>query len=129
MSSLTKKGSKETKVTLRAKTAIKEFETSVDVKPQDAVEGTLFHQLGAKQLIRDLQEGRSFMHNVDGSLMQGRNAEKVKTEMIRLSTSYGVLCPHTAFVAVEERDEGNPSTPTTLPPLRTSPYSFILYSH
>ncbi len=93
---------------LKAQTAIKPFETSVHINLAEAksVEISLFHKLGSKRMIRDLEEGRSYLHKDDGSLLPNKSANDVKQEMIRLSTKYGVLCKHTAFVAVEEREEG-----------------------
>jgi hypothetical protein len=61
-------------------------------------------------MIKDLEEGRSFMHTLDRQLLPGKSAEQVKQECIRLSTRYGVLCKLTAFVAIEERDEATEGT-------------------
>ena len=97
-------------MTLKAKTAIKPFECKVHIKPEEAKEGTLFHSLGAKQMIRDLQEGRSFMHGLNAELLPNKTAQHVKEETIRLSTRYGVLCKLTAFVGIEERDEATEGT-------------------
>eukprot|EP01087_Luapelamoeba_hula_P007563 TRINITY_DN1849_c0_g1_i1.p1 TRINITY_DN1849_c0_g1~~TRINITY_DN1849_c0_g1_i1.p1 ORF type:complete len:911 (+),score=210.03 TRINITY_DN1849_c0_g1_i1:64-2733(+) len=97
-------------IRLTAKTAIKPYEATLEINPQDAKTGTLFHQLGAQRLIRDLTEGRSFMHDDKGKLTDDRSARDVQEAMVRLSTRYGVLCQHTAFVAVEERLDATEGT-------------------
>jgi len=94
---------KATTVTITAKTADKTFKTSVRIDPAGATEGTLLHSLGARRMIRDLEEKRSYLH------LDGKNKatpEDINEEIIRLSTSYSVLSPLTAFIGVEERNEG-----------------------
>jgi len=97
------------KITLKGVTALSEFKTTVEIDPSTALNSDLFHKLGGKAMIRDLQERRSFMHDKNQTLKKGYTNESVKNEMIRLSTKYGVICPYTAFVAVEE-DENKQKT-------------------
>jgi len=92
------------KITLKGVTALNEFTTTVEIDPAKATKSELFHQLGAKAMIRDLQEKRSFMHTRNQTLKTGYTDQSVRDEMIRLSTKYGVICPYTAFVAVEEAE-------------------------
>jgi len=93
-----------TTITLKAETAIQQFEFSVTIDPKSLQNGDLPHKLGAKSLIRDLEEGRSYMHKDDKSLIQGKTENDVKNEIIRLSTSYGVISKYTAFIAIEDSD-------------------------
>jgi len=99
---LTEEMKEPTTITLKAETAIQQFEFSVTIDPKSLQKGDLPHKLGAKSLIRDLEEGRSYMHKDDKSLIQGKTENDVKNEIIRLSTSYGVISKYTAFIAIED---------------------------
>jgi len=101
---LTEEMKEPTTITLKAETAIQQFEFSVTIDPKSLQNGDLPHKLGAKSLIRDLEEGRSYMHKDDKSLIQGKTENDVKNEIIRLSTSYGVISKYTAFIAIEDSD-------------------------
>jgi uncharacterized protein YegL len=68
--------------------------------PADIFEGNTLHTLAARELIRDLEEGRSFMHKAPGRAAPSEAA--VRAEIIRLATTYGLASKHTSFVAVEE---------------------------
>jgi hypothetical protein len=45
------------------------------------------------------------MHDPTGNLIKGYSIESIKNELIRLSIDSGVLCEHTAFIAVDAREE------------------------
>jgi hypothetical protein len=77
------------------------------IEPAAATEGTLVGTLWARKMIRDLEEGRSALHERRGS-RQARAVdhedEKVKAEIVRLGTAWCLVSRHTSFVAVEERE-------------------------
>lgn len=53
-------------------------------------------------MLRNLEEGQSYIHTNSGVVKYNRDAVQ---EAVRISIESGVLSKHTAFVAVEERDE------------------------
>eukprot|EP00053_Salpingoeca_punica_P017620 m.170064 g.170064 ORF g.170064 m.170064 type:complete len:931 (+) comp17248_c0_seq2:123-2915(+) len=73
--------------------------------PADFFEGKVLHTLAARELIRDLEEGRSFMHK-DGA---AAHESAVKAEIVRLGVTYKLTSSQTSFVAVE------PGTKTVVP--------------
>jgi len=119
-------------VTLTAQSALKPWECKMSIDFGEADDGDLLHKLAAKTLIRDLEEGRSYMHNNEGGVIREKGDPTEET--IRLSISYGILSKLTSFVAVEERDTptegtmvlrevgGDQKTPTPTPtPTPTMP--------
>jgi hypothetical protein len=63
--------------------------------------------LWARRAIRDLEEGCSRLHAFRGSRQERAAAgldERVKTEIVRLGTTYGLMSRHTSFVAIEKRE-------------------------
>ena len=54
-------------------------------------------------MIRDLEEGRSPLHDRHGSLQDRGGRDRVKQEIARLGVTYGLVSSETSFVAVEER--------------------------
>jgi hypothetical protein len=91
-----------------------DVDLSLPLDAGDVTEGTLVSTLWARQAIRDLEEGRSALHARRGSRQRralGLDDERVKAEIVRLGTTYGLVSRHTSFVAVETRDnppEGEP---------------------
>ena len=95
---------------LRARGPEGDVSFALPIDPAQATEGTLVGTLWARRMIRDLEEGRSAIHPRRGSQQAralGLQDEKVKTEIVRLGTSWSLVSRHTSFVAVEER-----ATPT-----------------
>lgn len=111
---------------VEAKTAVRPYEKMIKVDTSKATQGNLFLKLAAKTLLkyglasydgncvllipvylRDLEEGRSYIHTETGSVKPGKD---VAAEAVRISLDSGILCKHTAFVAVEERDEATEGT-------------------
>jgi Ca-activated chloride channel family protein len=94
-------------VTLRATGPDGPVSFPLPLDPASAAEGTLVATLWARRMIRDLEEGRSPLHPRRGS-QQGRalglKDEAVKSEIVRLGTTWGLASRHTSFVAVEERE-------------------------
>lgn len=99
------KGSKEElKVTLNAKCGSETFTYSVLLNTQNIQKTDVIRALAAKSFIRDLEEGRSYRHNVEGNLKVGTQ-ETLKKEIIDLSVKNCILSKYTAFVAIEKRSE------------------------
>jgi len=93
-------------VTINATTsAATSFSVEVSFDASKPTEGTQFHRLAARSVIRDLDTGRSYMHDDTSGLIPGLTKNDVDQAIIQMSTKYGVLSKLTAFVAVEEREE------------------------
>eukprot|EP00727_Mastigamoeba_balamuthi_P009895 m51a1_g5528 hypothetical protein (806) ;mRNA; f:439156-442501 len=84
-------------VTLSGKFGPTPFTSSVDVDPSKVSAGVQIVKLAAGCLIRDLEEGRSYLGKVDES--------RTKKEALEVSLRNGVLSKYSAFVAVEHREE------------------------
>jgi hypothetical protein len=91
-------------VALRAKGPDGPVAFTLWLDPETATRETLIGTLAARAMIRDLEEGRSPLHDRRGSLQdRGRGSERVKQEITRLGVTYGLVSRETSFVAVEER--------------------------
>jgi hypothetical protein len=99
------KNSQKDEIILTAKSGKNLFKTSIHLNPNELIEGNLFHKLAAKKLIRDLEEGRSYLHEDNGSIKKGKSEKDIKEEIISLSTKYMILSKYTAFVAIENRKD------------------------
>jgi Ca-activated chloride channel family protein len=93
------------RVSLRGVAPTGAVECHMDVDPARALRGNVVTALAARALIRDLEEGQSPWHDRYGSLQARANQERVKAEIVRLATRYGLASAETSFVAVEERAE------------------------
>jgi len=94
-------------VTLRATGPDGPVAFSLPFDPASAAEGTLVATLWARRMIRDLEEGRSPLHPRRGSQQAralGLQDAPVKSEIVRLGTTWSLVSRHTSFVAVEERE-------------------------
>jgi hypothetical protein len=58
----------------------------------------MIHKLAARELIRDLEEGRSWMH-ANGNKP---NAQDVKDEILEVALEHQILSSETSFVAIDE---------------------------
>ncbi|ELR24559.1 von Willebrand factor type A domain containing protein [Acanthamoeba castellanii str. Neff] len=96
-------------VVVQAKTVLKPFEAAIQVDLSKAKPGNLLHKLAAKTLLKSIDDGRSYLHDAAGNVKSGGQAGLV-AEAVRISLASGVLCKHTAFVAVEEREDATEST-------------------
>jgi len=79
-----------------------------DVTFQGAMDGSVtsgrtLSTLAARRRIRELEEHPDSL-NAFGSKQTGRTADRVRDEIIQLSTTYGIVSRHTSFVAVEHRE-------------------------
>uniref|UniRef100_A0A7S4NVN2 von Willebrand factor A domain-containing protein 5A n=1 Tax=Paramoeba aestuarina TaxID=180227 RepID=A0A7S4NVN2_9EUKA len=72
-------------------------ELPVDVNK--TIRGKLIHTLAARSMIRDLEEGSSWMSELGYDVKSAR----VKDEIVRLGTKYQLASLHTSFIAIEER--------------------------
>jgi hypothetical protein len=105
---------KASTVTLHAASADGNVKLSLPLGTTDVPEGSLVATLWARQMIRDLEEGRSALHGRRGSRQKralGLDDERIKAEIVGLGTTHGLVSRHTSFVAVETRDnppEGEP---------------------
>eukprot|EP00005_Dracoamoeba_jomungandri_P004866 CAMPEP_0174252268 /NCGR_PEP_ID=MMETSP0439-20130205/1812_1 /TAXON_ID=0 /ORGANISM="Stereomyxa ramosa, Strain Chinc5" /LENGTH=865 /DNA_ID=CAMNT_0015332783 /DNA_START=43 /DNA_END=2640 /DNA_ORIENTATION=- len=97
-------------VTIKAQMGSEPFESTISINLAEMEDADMFHKLAAKQLLKDLEDGRSYLHTDNGSLIAKKTEADVKEEMVRLSKAYSVLCKHTSFVAEEERSEATEGT-------------------
>jgi Ca-activated chloride channel family protein len=94
-------------VTLRATGPDGELNSSLELDPAAAEDGSLVGTLWARHAIRDLEEGRSALHPRRGS--RQRRARRVtedqaRARIVELGTTWSLVSRHTSFVAVEERE-------------------------
>lgn len=80
------------------------------------------HQLAARKAIRELEDGRGWLFHAkaaaaadgEGELLQdaypGRFSDMVERETVRLGVTYQVGGKSCSFVAVEQQEDGQPST-------------------
>jgi uncharacterized protein YegL len=93
-------------VRFMATTPIQDFDITRQVSLKEVNDGTFLFALAARRLFDEFQRGVSFAHDpVTGKLKADWDEEKVKQAMISLSLETGVMCKHTAFVAIEERTD------------------------
>ncbi|PGH02151.1 hypothetical protein AJ80_08913 [Polytolypa hystricis UAMH7299] len=82
---------------------------SLKIPVQDIGQGTTVHQLAARKLTQDLEEGRGWVFDAKGKdgdkICEGRDSIKkavVKREAVRLGLQFQVGGKHTSFIAVEK---------------------------
>jgi hypothetical protein len=93
-------------VTLRASSAQGQVAFPVSLDPSGVPSGSLVSTLWARRAIRDLEEGCSRLHGPRGSRQERASVgleDRVKAEVVRLGTTYGLMSRHTSYVAIEER--------------------------
>ena len=84
--------------------------------------GNLVQKLTARALIRDLEEGSSWLHSANQNL--GAIGAQVKAEIVRLGTTYSLVSKHTSFIAVEDRSLYLPPPPPVSPSIQPVYYSY-----
>jgi hypothetical protein len=97
-------------ITFRAKTPEGPFATKIAINFDEPVEGEFVTKLAAKSLIRDLQDGLSYMHSDNGDLLSKHKQKEVDAKIIQISLKNQVMSKLTAFVAVEKRKEATVGT-------------------
>ena len=90
-------------VVLRARGPEGPVSFSLRLAPETASREKLIGTLAARAMIRDLEEGRSRLHDRRGSLQDRGGRDRVKHEIVRLGVTYGLVSRETSFVAVEKR--------------------------
>jgi len=89
---------------MTASTGAGTFKTSAKATAANIMKGHIIHKMAAKSLIRDLEEGRSYLHDVNGVIVKGTSST-VNQKIIETSIRYQIMSKKTAFVAVEKREE------------------------
>jgi hypothetical protein len=97
-------------ITFHAKTPEGPFATKIAINFDEPVEGEFVTKLAAKSLIRDLQDGLSYMHSDNGDLLSKHKQKEVDAKIIQISLKNQVMSKLTAFVAVEKRKEATVGT-------------------
>jgi hypothetical protein len=95
---------KTLKVKLTAVGPTENVDQEEEVNVEKPTEGEFVFALAARRLMKDFDESRSYAHTSAGALESGWSLDRVKKEMIKISLETGVMCEHTSFVAVEERE-------------------------
>ncbi|CAH1800048.1 unnamed protein product [Owenia fusiformis] len=92
--------------TLHAEIDGHEVSTMVSTSDLSVTHGTLLHQLTARGVIRDWEEGTLALQRTE------HEAEKMKRkkQIINLSVEYSIVTQFTSFVAVEKRDKDEDMT-------------------
>jgi Ca-activated chloride channel family protein len=92
-------------VTLRAKGPDGPVAFPILLDPSAATEGNQIATLTARALIRDLEEGSPLSSQRGSRQKRGQagGEDRVKAEIIRLGTEFGLASRETSFVAVEHR--------------------------
>ncbi|KJE94062.1 von Willebrand domain-containing protein [Capsaspora owczarzaki ATCC 30864] len=89
-------------VTIHAISPDGPLEVALDVKEEETLEGNTIHRMAARTMIRDLEEGTSFMHQSTGGYKRATD-DAIKKEIVRLGTTYSLASRHTSFIAIEKR--------------------------
>jgi Ca-activated chloride channel family protein len=95
---------KASRVTLSVHGPSGPLSMTVAIDPEAARQGRTIATLAARTLIRDLEEGSSPLHDRRGSLQERQRPDRVKEEIVRLGTTFGLCSSFTSFVAVEKRE-------------------------
>ncbi|XP_062605822.1 uncharacterized protein LOC134267631 isoform X2 [Saccostrea cucullata] len=91
-----------TQAKLMANVDGQKFETMVSTTELNFTEGKMLHQLAARAVIRDYEDGVLSDCKVDHKMIK----QERKQHIIELSKEFGIVTPYTSFIAVEERSEG-----------------------
>jgi hypothetical protein len=97
------RGSGGEEVTLRGQGPKGEVSYTVRAERVRSAGRPVIAALWARAALRDLEEGRSALHDRRGSLQERGREDRVKGEIVRIATAYGLASRETSFVAVEER--------------------------
>ncbi|XP_063743536.1 protein mono-ADP-ribosyltransferase PARP4 isoform X2 [Eleginops maclovinus] len=93
-----------TQATLLGNLNGQELQTMVSTSELQKTRGTFLHKLTARALIRDYEDGSLDTNEAEH---EGKKAE-LKHFVIELSKEFSILSQFTSFVAIEERDSGQP---------------------
>lgn len=92
-------------VRFTATTPTEDLDISRQVDLTKPADGTYLFALAAKRLFTEISESASFAHDDGGAFLPGWDFARLNKVQIDLSLETQVLCPLTAFVAVEERQD------------------------
>ncbi|KAL2614045.1 hypothetical protein R1flu_025737 [Riccia fluitans] len=76
----------------------------LEIPVKDVGEGATVHQLAARKLLKELEEGGSYLHSGKFGAdpkEEGKFMDWVEREAVRVGTTYGIAGKWTSFVAVE----------------------------
>jgi len=90
-------------VTLHASGAAGPMSWSLDVRPDDLVEGSTVGTLAARARIREIEEGGAWSPN-RGSRQRERRQDRAVSEIIDLAMEFGLASRETSWVAVHKRE-------------------------
>mmetsp|Transcript_8048 Transcript_8048/g.12312 ORF Transcript_8048/g.12312 Transcript_8048/m.12312 type:complete len:924 (+) Transcript_8048:230-3001(+) len=117
-----------------------EIASSDFIQTSSVFESDIIHKMGAREMIRDLEEGRSPLHDEDQN--EPTDAE-VEERIVAIGVKYQIISSETSFVAVDNEgwtaiskevdktgENGNPDSGGSMPgPSPTVPtYGFICFS-
>jgi Ca-activated chloride channel family protein len=93
------------RITLRGRGPKGDMELTVEPERVEAGDAPLvIGSLWARAAIRDLEEGRSALHDRRGSLQERTGADRVREAIVRIAKRYSLASRETSFVAIEERE-------------------------
>ncbi len=96
---------REASVVVRARGPEGPVEYSMPLELDAVRPGSLVPTLWARARLRDLEEGSSEFHARARSQQSARRAKRVRREIVRVATEFGLASRETSFIAIEERDE------------------------
>ena len=88
-----------TSATIKATTPLGPLAVHIGARPEDYIQGEVIHKMAARALIRDLEEGTSYLHSLKGT--QAVSSTQVTKEIIALGVAHQLASKHTSFVAVQ----------------------------
>jgi len=97
--------------TLNAKVGTNELSTVVSTHDLSFTKGLILHQLAARSMIRDYDDGSYDKDAIKHEVIKRTK----KPELIQLSIKYSIVTQWTSFVAIEERDERDALKPIQQP--------------
>ncbi|KAL3678825.1 hypothetical protein R1sor_021781 [Riccia sorocarpa] len=83
------------------------LDLELEIQIKHVGEGTTVHQLAARKLLKELEEGGSYLHSGKfgpSPKEEGKFMDWTEREAVRVGTTYGVAGKWTSFVAVENVD-------------------------
>ena len=95
--------------TIKATTPVGPLAVRLEANAADYITGDLIHKMAARYMIRDLEEGTSYLHSLKGTASV--TSDTIKSEIVRLGVQHQLASKHTSFVAVQPHD---PSTTRVL---------------
>eukprot|EP00898_Chlorokybus_atmophyticus_P002678 jgi/Chlat1/3410/Chrsp23S03738 len=76
---------------------------TLPAEPNNTYRGNIVHRMAARALIRDFEEGSSHLHQ---DVLFKPSESDLKREIVDIAVRFGLASSETAFIAVEERADG-----------------------